>query len=646
MNKKEKSQKEKSLPKTESSHSRYIGIREGLPGLTWRSLLALIYIAVCFQPGFAYLQLITLSPIGMSVVQWATILLFLELSRLTGKPLTKQEIIVIFLGTVGASRFLWFLQPSLSESNKPGWLYQIYFAHSPAVQMFGLSDKIPWFYSPVSEDPWIFRTFFHPSWIPILLNTIAFGVAAYISDVCLGLVMYRLYVVEEKLPFPRVRPVVAACDALIEREWTRMGVLSIVSILSALYGFAAYVFPLLTKTFMGRAYTLIPIPWYDFTPTLQLFVPGISFGIATSLSTLGYGFIIPFKAALGTLIASIAIYIIGNPFIIQNKISDFYKDYSVGMNLQNVWQRSFLHMWAMPLIGFGLAIGVTPLLLNIKVIRRIFSGLGGKGAARELYWVLLAYLAVTIGLSLWDYYLAPDTPIIIFIFLNTIWLFISALIRVRGMGYGLEFGIPYMRELTMKISGYTGINGWFVPTLYGGVGWAQNFKICDMTQTRKIDYIIGVYIALPIGLLVAFYYMQSFWTLAPIPSNVYPGVLYSWPILSTFQSLFITPEGSKFFVVDRIIYSFIIGVVLYVIGSKLGFPELVVGMAAGIASPIPTAITTFIGAALGLVLGKYIRFWRKNVGLIVAGIVLGEGLITSIGASIIIIAKSVFALPY
>ena len=634
-------------PQTERKQSESFDLRAGLPGLTWRSLLALIYIGVCFQPGFAYLQLVTLSPVGFAVVQWATVILFMELSRLAGKPLTRQEIIIIFLGTVGASRFSWFLSPSLEEANKPAWLYQIYFAHSPAVQMFGLEGKIPWFYAPASEDPWIFRTFFHASWLPIAMNTAAFGIAAYVSDVCAGLIMYRLYVVAEKLPFPRAIPVVDACEALIEREWRRVGVLAVLALFSSVYSFLAYVFPLVTSTFWGQTIQIIPIPWVDISPILQVFIPAISFGVSTSLSTLSYGFIIPFKAALGMLIASIAIYMIGNPLLISYELAPgFVEEYRVGMSLATIWQRSFLHMWAMPLIGFGMAIGIIPLFLNLRIIRTAFSGLERR-ETRTLMWAIIPFIAATVGLSVFDYWLAPDAPIFAFLFINTIWLFISLLIRTRGMGLGVSFGIPYMREVALKTSGYTGINGWFVPTLFGGTGWAQDFKICDMTNTRKLDLILGIYVAMPVGLLVAFYYMQSFWSLAPIPSNVYPGALYNWPVLSTFQALFISPEASKYFLVERILYSFAIGSVLYLIAHKLGSAAIVVGMVAGIASPFPTSLTTFMGALAGLVLTKVLKeWWRKNVGLVIAGLVLGEGLITALGTSVIIIAKNIWALPF
>jgi len=40
------------------------------------------------------------------------------------------------------------------------------------------------------------------------------------------------------------------------------------------------------------------------------------------------------------------------------------------------------------------------------------------------------------------------------------------------------------------------------------------------------------------------------------------------------------------------------------------------------------------------------QYWRKNIGLIVAGVMLGEGLMTGIGTSVVIIYEGIFALPY
>jgi hypothetical protein len=142
--------------------------------------------------------------------------------------------------------------------------------------------------------------------------------------------------------------------------------------------------------------------------------------------------------------------------------------------------------------------------------------------------------------------------------------------------------------------------------------------------------------------------MQSFWSLAPIPSSVYPGVQYTWPVLATFQGLFISPQSGEYFVAPRILYGFISGVAMYAVGDRLGFASTVVGIAGGSMSAPPNAVSTFIGAVISLAFSRRMgkERWNRYRGIIFAGVLLGEGLIVVVGAAIAIISRGMWAAPY
>jgi len=639
------------LKEAESQNSKEGSVEEEVrSGLTWRSLLALVYVMVTFQPAFIYLFLMTGGVPIASAVQWATIILFVELTRFSGSPLTRQEAAVIYLAAGMATKYFWFISPGMQNLAHPGWLYQVYFKHSPAAVAFGLADKIPWFYAPVSDEPWITRTFFHPDWIPMAMVAIAYLVTAMLGDGFISMIMYVLYVEVENLPFPQAIPVTDSINTLIEREPKRLSFLSATALFAGIYGFILYVMPLLTEVFFGSRMSLIPVPWADLNLYVHRFLPGGMFGIATDLAAFVVGFIIPFKAIVGSFIGSFATMVIGNSLLVSMGLTSFAEEYIYGMPIQTIWQRSFLHVWAIPTVGMALAVGVAPLIKHPELISRTAKTLSRLRETRVGVspWLIVGpFVLVSVGLSLFDWWLAPDTPIYILLFLNTVWPFLMLLIAVRGESLGVSFSIPYMRELTLKSIGYTGINGWFVP-IYGASSWTTSLKVCRDLKTKPLSYIFANYFAWTFGLAIAFFFVQSFWRIAPIPSTIYPGTLYNWPILATFQAIFTTPEAGKFFDPMRILYGFIPMLIAYFILDSLGLGALAVGFVSGASSAIPGPLAMLIGGIIAQIVRRKMgeEFYRSYRGIIVAGVLLGEGMIVTAGSAVAIIVRSGWNFPY
>ncbi|MBS7648227.1 hypothetical protein KEJ17_01065 [Candidatus Bathyarchaeota archaeon] len=620
-------------------------------GLTWRSLLALLYITFVFQSSMAFMHLVTGSTPAYSAVQWATILLFIELAAVfAGTKLTIFEAVIIYLAAGQTIKYWWFLTPTTGNLAHPGWIYQAYLRYSPVSVALGLADKIPWFYAPESYEVWLQRTLFHQEWTIVALWTAVYLIAAMFGDFAMSILGYHLYVRIEKLPFPYADPIVDTTRTLIEREWRRMSVLGASSILGFFYGLLLYTLPLTGEVFLNVNLRTIPIPWADYNYLIQQVLPGASFGVATDLAVMATGFILPFSVVLGSLIGSIAIYIVGNHLLVKYGITGFAQEYTYGMDIQTIWQRSVLWAWAMPMVGFAIAMGIIPLLLRPKDTYRAlkaFKRITESAAEFNIGWVIGLFLAATLSLSFVDYWLAPDFPVIYLILLNIIIPFVTMLVAVRGEGLGVSIGVPYTREMVIKATGYPGINAWFVP-IYTSSSWVTGFKVCDMTNTRVKDVILGMFIIFPVALFVGYVTVQSLWRVAPIPSSIYPGVLYAWPVQATFQSIFISPEAAVFFQVPYMIYGFISGSILYIVGHVLKITPLIIGVAGGLGSPIPSALSVFIGAVIGLVMQRLLgrEFWRSIRGIIYAGILLGEGLAVTIGTGLAVIIRSMWAAPY
>jgi hypothetical protein len=146
---------------------------------------------------------------------------------------------------------------------------------------------------------------------------------------------------------------------------------------------------------------------------------------------------------------------------------------------------------------------------------------------------------------------------------------------------------------------------------------------------------------------MAFFYVNVFWRLAPIPSLIYPGTVTTWPIQNTFQLLFIT--GSReIFQPLWLVYGFIGMSLIYAVLEVVHLGSLAIGLAAGAAIAPPITITMLISASFGRVLAWIMgeEWWQRNRGVMAAGLILGEGTTLVISVAIALVLKAMWILPY
>jgi len=612
-------------------------------GFSWRSYLGLIYTILVFQPAIMYLYLTTGNTLLSAATQWASLILFVELARLSGKPLTKQEATIIFLGSALSSAFALPLLPPW------GWIYRLWFKYSPVAMAFNLEKYIPSFYAPVSEEPWIQRTFFHPSWTYAVTVSIIAWLCFRILDLSLSLFVRALYIEVERLPFPTIVPQAEAVVTLTERRKDAMRIFVTAAIISMIYGVLAYSVPFIVQS-VGYTFQLIPLPWADFNPTLHHIVKGASLGIATDVLTFVSGFLVSFPVCIAIFIGSFVVYFVGNAILVSLGISEFAKTWAFGMTVQDSWQRSLMYFWISPLIGFSIAAGVLPILLRPKFLKRAFQAVMGKTKTEVMISpliILIPFFVTSAILIGFIHMLVPDFPILVLVFLNMVWPILYILITSRGMGEAVAFQIPYVPQLSIIASGYGGYDIWFAPLYQQPWNWLGPLKVCDLTRTHPISFIKTYILAWPLALVLGFIYAMMFWKVAPIPSAAYPGVNTFWPVTGALQAIWIT-HPPEIFQPIMIAAGFIVGSVLFFITNLLHMSALMIGITAGTFTAIPSALTILVGGIIGKVIE--IKFgktrWNRYKGTFAAGLILGQAIILVVGVAIALIIKSMWVMPY
>lgn len=610
-------------------------------GFTWRVYAGVLYSIIILQPAIIWLMLTT----GQSLVGAAvliTTLLFTEVFRLSGKPLTKQETFILYAvsGLSGAGIVGWI-----------GHIYALWYRASPYVNLFGITGIPDWFAPPPTSPVHYLRTFFHPDWIaPISLIT---GLSLIGEGIGLitGFIMRQLFIETERLPFPMADPSAEAMLTLSEREKSKINIFAIATFISLAYSLLVYFLPMMTLALFKQAFTVLPIPWIDLTYWFDKVLPGTQFGIATDLLAIALGFLLPSEVVISSFLGSFAIYFVGNYFLVRQGL---FVDYLPGaMSIQDLWQRSMLCFWASPNIGLAIAAGIIPIVTRPKVFYGAFLSLIKmrktikEATGLSSWFILLSYFAATFSVALIAHMLVPDFPFWIFIFMSVVWSFFGTLISTRSIGItGMPLDVPYIREELIMSSGYTAVDVWFLPGLYttAGANWCQSFKICELLDTPPSELVKAYVYSFPVAWLVSFLYVQLFWRLSPIPSAVYPYTIIYWPINAINSSLWIS-RSVTIFNPQLILGGVIVGGALYAATSTLHIPFSLIGFASGAAAPIPGSFSLLIGYIIGRIFAiKFGRiWWNKNRAVIVAGLTMGEGLAIGLGAAISMTAKAMLS---
>ena len=630
-------------------------------GFTWRSALAIVFSSVVLLPVVMYVYLVSGQVLAGAAV-YITVLLFTETTRMFGTPLKKQEVFIIYSLVGGAAYNITFLE----------LIYRSYFLHSPIANAFidpftklPLPQVIPSWWAPsLGSSAYLHRSLIASDWTMSIAISIVYAFFWICEEIALSFIMTNLYVEEEKLPFPFAQIDAAAITTLSERDPARLHLFALSALINIIYSALLYGIPIIAGIFAVQL-VVLPIPWVDLNFLMERILPGSSFGIATDLLMLTAGFVVPWNVVIWMFIGSIAVWVFGSNLALTtfgSVFPEWIREWKPGMNLSLTYQRSTLWVWMSPQIGFAIAAALVPLALNYKVFIRAIKGLSRLSGTvkRETYIPLPAIIAlylIGIGGSILVFgWLVPDFPIWVPAILSLGWTVVNALMATRALGEtGYQISVPYIWEGTIMLSGYQRIDAWFAAPIIGGLGapyFTSSLKLAYLTETKPSDYIKAYLFMVPISWIAAFFYTELLWSIAPIPSSVYPITVIQYPIRAIQNGLWWSRQLSALRP-EMVALGFgamlIIGIIGEVLVRFAHFPFSLIGLVSGTFTLPPYAIMLFVGGILGRyiiprILGE--EWWNKNKLTVVAGMTAGEGVVIGIASALALMTKASWILPY
>jgi len=624
--------------------------REFKVGLTWRALFAIITAALLFIPINLYLNLVTGGTIAIAAL-YVIAILFSELSRIAGSPLTMNEIFVIYssMGAVVAS-----LPPYY-------WLvYRAFYVNTPVTFAFKIHGVplpylVPdWLAPPYGDPAYHLRTLMHPAWAKAIAVSTAFFLLTLLADVSLGILFSYLFVEVEKLPFPFAQIDYSLIETITERrsEHVRM-------FLAGFY--PGLIYGALLYTGQALGVQIIPLPWADLTWLTEKYMPGALIGFATDPSSFVLGMMLDPSTTGLMLLGSATVWIFLNYlFTVDPRYFPVWaQEYYKGMTIATIYQRSFQRIWIAPQFGIALGLAAGLVIALRKSIVRTFKLLvTSRGGARPSHFppftlVLAMFLVGSLGSVALHHMLIPEVPLYISLLTSTVISFFIAMIASRAIGeIGFFPPMPWPWQAIVYFTPYEGYAGW-VQAPYISLGtqgsMCQAVKVAYLTQTRPTDYFKALVIGLVLNAAVGFLMMDFFWRLAPIPSSAYPNSMVYWPLFATNDSLFATRQ----IVLDPKIMGIAAAIALGITASTPLLSKV------GIASPVPLligcymlppySIMMFIGSLVGrYVIRRYVgaERWNRLRGVLAAGILAGVGVFIGVGIALLLVARAAWVWPW
>lgn len=632
---------------------------EFYPGLTWRSVLAMVMAGLIFMPASIYLWLAIGAGAAIAAT-YVTVILFSALARIYGTSLTRQELFIIYsvVGGIGGALPLYY------------WLvFRGYYINNPLSLEFKLNgvpirDLVPlWMAPPPGSEAYKIRTLLHPDWIPAIATNVLFAALGLTAEISLGIIFSYLYIEIEPLTFPFAQIDAAMVNTLYERKHENMLYFLLALIGGAIYGGLLYMVPML----VGPWAQIIPYPWIDFTPYTQFFLPGALIGIATDPTTFLYGMILSPSVTLSMMIGSFITWIFGNTLtltVFRDFSPEWVSEYYPGMNIFLIIQRAGLRLWLSTFMGISYGLAIYILIATRGKFVQAFKALSkiGLQESRKLGYpplrmLLVAFFVATLTSVIIYYFLVPGIPIWL---PPTVSILLSLVIASVGARVYGELGLTFtpdfvynMWKTAVYFSPYQGYPGWiYTPALAGfGTPWYVNAtKAAYLTRTRPIDYYKAQLISFAIVTVLGLFFMDFFWRMSPIPSFTYPYVMGIWPTYAISDSLFATRQIA--IKADQIL----LGMGVALAGGmggyglmKAGLPFNPIAFVGGMYAYPPYTIMVFVMSILSefvftKVMGR--EKWYSLRGIVLAGFLAGMGIIVALGTALTLLSKASWIWPW
>lgn len=628
-------------------------------GLTTRTLVGALFVAVVMMPASIYLGLVAGTGLG-AAAEWVSIILFAELARRSFMPLRRQEIYILFIlatGLVGGGPF-------------QGLIWNVYLQHSQEALSLGVAQRLTteniwWAVPPAGSEAVALRTFWHRDWVPIISLMVFTSLISRFQTLSSYYFLFRMTSDVERLPFPLAPIAAQGVTALAEAEtqsW-RWRWFSIGSMIGLVWGTIYLGVPTVTAGIFGEALEIVPIPFIDFTREIGSVMPGALLGLNTDMGGFLWGFVVPFPIIAGQFIGAIVTSLALPPVFVETGI---FAGWRPGLGVVKASVLNNLDLWTSVHIGVGVPVMILGVYQSTKVLMRnrdkrgegTFAPPPGRGDLplwlAVLVWAVTSAILVSVA-----HWLVPDFPLWIFIVFAFVYTPFISYVGARMIGHaGMHVAFPPVAQAAYILSGYKGIGIWWVGSqIHDFSAGVSRFREIELTKTKFTSYFAVEFIMWPIVFVLSFAFWQVIWKLNPIPSAAYPFAMRMWPLnayntalwqTATIQGNSTMLNAIKF---DVIGWAASIGGVLYYLVHVLrASPMWWYGIVGGIGAWPHGVILPMAGALLSrYYLAKKFggpEQWFKYAIVLNAGFACGMGLIGMAGVAVALINGAITQSPF
>jgi len=626
-------------------------------GFTGKVVLGALFVCLIMLPGAIYLGLVAGQSLG-AAAQWVTIVLFSEVARRSFLPLKRQEIYCLFY-MAGALTYTGFGGlPGISGGPFGNLIAIQFLMQSPA--MAPVVHSLPgWIGPQPGSTAYANRSFLDHAWL------------VPITVLIFSQILFRITSDVERLPFP-LAPVAASgatalAEASTKEESWRWRVFSTGTIIGLLFGFFYLAIPIFTGVTFGHPFQLLPIPFFDLTPSTERSLPTALTGYNPDLGLIMLGFLIPYQIVLGGFVSSVLAQIGLNPILYRAGLFPHFVSGSPTIQTKASIDFDF---W----LSFGIGISLAIAIIGIfSILRTVIQGRSRERTATrgslgqvppgrgDFPWqmALGAWLLATVGYIILNHHFVPLFPVWLIVFYGLVITPINSYVSARLIGLtGQAAAFPYIKEATVLRSGYGQPDIWFAPLPLADYGpQAQLFREIELTGTKFTSIIKLELFMLPLILITSFVYWGFLWHTNDITSSQFPFAQKFWPLAAIQRSIFsqINVHGGATWAKDALKPHLIglgtaFGVAFYALTLVFKWPLLFFyGFMGGITSLPHNTIPTFIGA----ILGRYyfarrlgVEKWQMYTPVLLAGFFCGSGLIGMAAIALALISKTVNYLPF
>ena len=634
-------------------------------GLTLASFLGTIFVALVMVPGALYMELVAGAGIG-GAAQWVTVLLFVEVAKRANAKLNRAQLFILF--------YMAGMVMSTNVWNTP--LFTQFLVRSDAAVSTGVAQDIPHWVAPPNLDS-LPRTFLSKAWLPFIGLMLFREIMGRLSSAILGYGLFRVTSDIEDLPFPMApvgaQGIVAIADQVDGSARTsgasvRWRMFCIGCGVGMVFGLVYMALPTVTGAFFSRPLQIFQIPFADFTPYTSKFLPATATGYSFDLGSVILGMTLPFWSMVGSFVGLLFTFVMNPILYLKGMMTTWNEGDTTVVTLfaNNV---DFYFSFQ---IGISLAIAVFGIWVAFRTMRRGRTDASTRRRADEVAahaaarghipdWLVFATYAFACSAYIlmcgWliDWHRGVMVVLLFFAFLYTpIISYVTA--RLEGLA-GQVIEIPFITEIAFILSGYTGAKIWFLPIPKANYGvQVVSYKQAELLGCRFASVWKAQMLLFPIIILSSLFFSSFIWSLAEIPSAVYPYTEKIWDLSAKNSCLVYSAtlgEYSQFSEAlgwGRFLAGFgSAGAVMGILGWFGAPTMLFFGVVRGLGQTAPhTVIPNFIGALIGKFYfeKRYKREWRKMIPVVSSGFFVGTGLVSILSVGFVFLAKAVSTVAY